>query len=177
MNLELMAMRWLWLEKNCHYVLEQRTPRYQIGLPDVLGVTKDRYLVEIETKRTASDFRADFKKRHRAARDFYISKQPRQFYYLMPRELAKKLKDEIPAWAGLMQNHDNEFSVEIVKIAPVNKASERLSIRECVKMARCMTNHMMSYANSNATLFQRFLNDGSFDHTDWVGCENGTYTI
>ncbi len=30
-DMEYAAMRWLWLEKDCHYILEQRSPRYQNG--------------------------------------------------------------------------------------------------------------------------------------------------
>ncbi len=148
-----------------------------MGKPDVLGVTQSRYLIEIETKRSASDFLADFKKYSKKNREVYLNKAPRQFYYLMPAALAEKLKDKIPEWAGLMKPSPNGYTVEVVKIAPVNDRSEKLTIKECVKLARCMTNHMMSYAQSNATLFKRFLDDGSFDHTDWVGFENGTYTI
>ena len=142
--LELMAMRWLWLKKGCHYIVAERAPRYMLGEPDVLGVTQGRYLIEIEVKRSASDFRADFKKHHRVNRELYLPQQARQLYYLMPDDLAVKLVDEIPPWAGLMAPHLNQYTVEVLKDAPVNKESKRLAIKECVKMARQMTSHMMS---------------------------------
>ena len=40
MNLELMALNWLWLEKHCHYLIEQRAPRAWLGSPDVLGCAR-----------------------------------------------------------------------------------------------------------------------------------------
>jgi len=122
MNLEMSAMRWLWLEKNCHIVLEERSPKHMMGEPDVIGVTAGRYLIEIEVKRSASDFYADAKKHHRANREFYLKHQPRQFYYLMPKELAQKLQDKIPDWAGLMQSPFDPL-IEVLKVAPVNLES------------------------------------------------------
>jgi hypothetical protein len=102
-NLELMAMRWLWLDRNCHYVLRELSPRYSLGKPDVLGVTKDRYLTEIEIKRSVSDFRSDSRKWCRRNRDLNLKSMPKQFYYLMPSTLADKLVSEIPDWAGLVR--------------------------------------------------------------------------
>jgi hypothetical protein len=176
LNLEMSAMRWLWLEKNCHIVLEERSPKYNMGEPDVIGVTAGRYLIEIEIKRSASDFYADFNKRHRANREMYIKQQPRQFYYLMPKDLAEKLIDKIPDWAGLMMSpHDSH--IEVLKVSPVNHQSTKLDSKQCVKLARCMTNHMMGYVlrlNSNQA---QFINAGYFDASDYVSASNGTYII
>ena len=177
MNLELMAMRWLWLEKNCHYVLEQRSPRYHLGLPDVLGVTPARYLIEIEIKRSAGDFHADKNKPHRANRHFYIKCMPKQFYYLMPRELAEKLKDKLPEWAGLMCESSNNYTAEVLKVAPVNNQSERLSVKECVKLARNLTNHMMSYAQTVDSMVQHHKHWDTLNFVHWIDAENGTYQI
>jgi hypothetical protein len=177
MNLELMAMRWLWQEKNCHYILEKRTPRYHLGEPDVLGVTANRYLIEIEIKRSASDFHADKNKYCRRNRDLFEDYMAKQFYYLMPRELAEKLKDKIPAWAGLMCPAENNYTAEVLKVAPSNSKSKRLSVKECVKLCRAMTNHMMSYAQKMATKREQFKNYDTQIFVDWVHCEHGTYEI
>ena len=177
MNLELMAMRWLWIDKGGYYILRERSPRYCMGQPDVLGVTRGRYLIEIEVKRSASDFAADFRKTHRANREMNITKMPRQFYYLMPKELAEKLRDRIPAWAGLMQSDKDSYSLAVVKVAPVNEQAQKLSIGECVKMARLMTSHMMGVVQANNTLFGNFLHNGAFSHVDWVPHKVGTYEI
>jgi hypothetical protein len=177
MNLELMAMRWLWLDKTCHYVIQERTPRYGIGQPDVLGVMRNRHLIEIEIKRSGSDFIADFKKPHRRNRGILDSTFPRQFYYLMPRELAEKYKEKIPAWAGLMQNSLNNFTCEVVKVAPVNENAQRLSIKECVKMARAMVAHMMSEKYRLESNKNRFVENDETTFVEWVPARVGTYEI
>ena len=177
MNLELMAMRWLWLERKCHYIVEQRSPRYRLGSPDVLGVTKDRYLVEIEIKRSVSDFRADFRKRHRINRDSNIADFPKQFYYLTPKELAEKLLPKIPEWAGLMCGDESGYSCTVMKVAPVNRLSQKLSIRECVKMCRCMANHMMTTLYKLDTERRRFIEQDSTLFVNWTDAKVGTYEI
>ena len=179
MNLELAAMRWLWLEKNCHYVLEQRSPRYMMGQPDVVGVTKARYLVEIEIKRSVSDFRADFSKRHRMpeTRSFYIKEQPRQFYYLVPMALKDKVESLVPEWAGLMIMNENGDSIEVVKPAPVNTESRKLSCKECVKLARMMVAHMFGYAQACRTHHSRFMDRDDQNFIQWEKPEVGLWQI
>jgi len=174
--LELAAMRWLWLEKKCLVVLEERTPSYMMGQPDVLGITSGRYMIEVEIKRSVSDFRADAKKSHRVNRKFYISQQPRQFYYLMEKCLAEKLEQEIPDWAGLMAC-DSIYNATVIKQAPVNKDSKKLDVKQCARLARQMTSHVMGYALANHSIKDNYKNAVGFDFTDWVGCEKGTFVI
>jgi hypothetical protein len=176
MNLELAAMRWLWLDKGCHIVLEQRSPRYMMGNPDVIGITKSRYITEIEIKRSASDFAADFRKRHRINREFYLKQQPRQFYYLMPEDLALRVQSRVPSWAGLMACPFYP-QINILKIAPVNEESGKLNSKECVRLARLITNHMMGYAVRNENQNQSFKDRDSLTYTDWVRANKGTYAI
>jgi len=176
MNLEMAAMRWLWLEKGCHIVLEQRSPRYMIGSPDVLGITSGRYMTEIEIKRSASDFAADAKKYSKMNRKFYIQNHPRQFYYLMPEALALKLRDRVPDWAGLMACPFYP-QIQILKVAPVNEASQKLTAKECVKLARAMTNHMMAYAVNNYANHRNFVERDSQFHIEWTDVAKGTYEI
>lgn len=179
MNLELAAMRWLWLEKNCHYVLEQRSPRYHLGEPDVLGVTAGRFLIEIEIKRSVSDFKADASKHHRSEsyRRQYSEFQPKQIYYLVPEKLVAKVLPLVPEWAGLMKLEGAGCRVFVEKVAPNNDESKNLSIKDCVKLARCMTNHMMSYAQHSATHTERFLSRDDLMFVDWDDAAVGTYQI
>lgn len=180
MNLELMAMRWLWLEKNCAYLLEERSPRYMIGQPDVLGVTKQRFLVEVEIKRSASDFAADARKTHRANREFHLKSQPKYFYYLMEQRLAEKMLPKIPEWAGLLSGEmEGKYKpfINVLKKAPINKESRRLSIKECVAMTRLMVNHMMSYVESVHTQREIYRNNDSTIYIDWTPPEVGTWEI
>jgi hypothetical protein len=143
MNLELVAMRWLWLEKNCHYVVRERSPRWGMGEPDVLGVTKDRYLIEIEIKRSLSDFHADKNKHHRRFYLDALDRRAKYFYYLAEKSLAEKIQKRLPPYAGLI-SVENEHSVTVEVSAAKNPDSPRLSVKECVRMARQTVNHAMS---------------------------------
>lgn len=143
-------MRWLRFEKRCALILCERSPRaWSCGEPDVLGVTDARYLYEIEVKRTLSDFRADAKKFCRANRQMYISKQPKQFYYLMPPKVAAKAEVSIPHWAGLMVPNEHRCTeIKVIKQAPTNTESKRLSLKECVHMAKLLSNFAISACES-----------------------------
>lgn len=181
MNLELMAMRWLWLEKMCHYILEQRTPRPCGGIPDVIGITKTRFLIEIEIKRSVADFRADKKKsgvRCRETADrFYADQFPKYFYYFMPKKIADKVMDEIPVWAGLIVVDENDHRPTVVKKAPSNKESKRITLKECVRAVRLMCNHMMTTEIYLETHKNRFVHKDTVWFTQWIKAEVGTYEI
>lgn len=179
MSLELAAMRWLWIEKKCMVVLEQRTPFavHIVGQPDVLAVTPGRHLVEIEIKRSVADFKADFRKLHRVNRDHYLKFMPRQFYYMVDEKLHQDVKHLVPEWAGLLVMTDRYYVVRLEKSAPVNKLSEKLSVKNCAKLARQMTAHMMGYVIGRETRFEQFKNYGSFSHVDWIDAEKGTWEI
>jgi hypothetical protein len=190
MSLEIAAMRWLWLEQKCLVVLEKRTPKYGMGEPDVLGVTPGRYLTEIEIKRSRSDFRRDFEKTHRIIRmplnpktnqpwghEAQLTSHPRQFYYMMPRKLAESLSPEIPDWAGLMTLNECGPWAELMKVAPVNKDSTKLNLRQCARLARQMTNHMMTYAVSSDSHLASYHYRCDHDPFEWVEADVGVYQI
>lgn len=89
----------------------------------------------------------------------------------MPPELAEKLKNRIPDHAGLMTLEFHH--IKIIKIAPVNHSSEKLTVKECVRLCRQMTVHMVGYAlrkNSNNSA-------KDFDFADWIDAKKGTYQI
>lgn len=177
MSLELSAMRWLWLEQKCLVVLEQRTPVYGMGQPDVIGVTPGRYLTEVEIKRSLADFNNDAKKVHRINRARWISLQvhPRQFYYLVPEKLADKVSQKLPEWAGLMTS-DGVNATVIVR-APVNIESHKLGVKQCARLSRQMTAHMMGYAIAVRSIKETYSNTCNFEFTDWVDCSVGTWMI
>jgi hypothetical protein len=176
MTLELAAMRWLWLEQNCLVVLEERTPKSMMGQPDVIGVTKGRYLTEVEIKRSISDFKADFKKPHRANRVFYMPNQPRQFYYLVPQDLVEQVKTLLPNWAGLMTTDSVGWITVLVK-SPVNSESKKLGVKDCARLSRMMTSHMMGYAFQVHAQRAQWKNHDDTWTFDWVDAENGCYFI
>lgn len=149
MTLERQAMQFLRFEKRCPVAVFERHP-FGYWQPDVLGVTKSRYLLEIEIKRSLSDFRADSHKAHIARRTGQgdTASDPKFFWYLVTKELAEKILPFVPPWAGLMRAGDNNrierSSVVILKPAPVNSLAKRLTPKQSVKLAQCMANQIYS---------------------------------
>ena len=160
MNLELFAMRWLRWQKRCVIVLEQRSPRqWSCGVPDVLGITGARYLIEIEIKRTLSDFKADSRKAFRQRRNLGIKREldPKQFYYLVPSTLVEKVRPLVPDWAGLMRGPTEcSHSIFVVKAAPTNNQSTRLTVKECCRLVIYINNHALTKAESLQAILGRF---------------------
>jgi hypothetical protein len=108
-----------------------------------------RYLIEIEIKRSISDFKADALKPSRRCRDLYPKKFPKQFYYLVLPEMVEKIEPLLPAWAGLMRGPTDQDTqcVHVVKTAPTNHESQRLSTKECAKLVYKMANQIVSMSN------------------------------
>jgi len=131
-------------EKRCPIVLWERTPR-PCGIPDVLGITKDRYLVEIEIKRTIGDFRANEDKPHVRSRELILPRWPRLFWFAVPRALVDKVSKELPPYAGLLTADDSDAgTLEVVKAASENKESRRVTLKEAVRAVECQTNQLWS---------------------------------
>jgi hypothetical protein len=144
MRLETSALHWLLYKHNCHYAVCERPPRGCVGEPDVIGVRRDRKLVEIEVKRSVSDFRANSQKQHVKRRDIYLNLWPVQFYFCVPPALVPKVTPILPQWSGLLCGgcDGRDPYLNVIKNAPTNAASTPLSLREAVAMARCMANHV-----------------------------------
>lgn len=143
--IELACLRWLRFENKCVIVLNERTPVYGHGNPDVLGVTEARFLKEIEVKRSMSDFRANALKFHVANREHCLDRWPRQFYYAVPLKLAEKVKQELPPWAGLLTVDETIVHLEVN--APINPHAKKLSVQRCVRLAKCMANQIACQAS------------------------------
>lgn len=144
MTLETRALHWLMYVRNCHFALRERSPRGYVGEPDALGVTTSRLLIEVEVKRSMSDFRQNRFKWQIAQRDLYIAKAPWEYYYMVPAALVAKVKPELPLWAGLLSDAaaDEKCFVTVEVEAMKNNESKRLSVKECVRLARCMANYV-----------------------------------
>lgn len=167
MTLEHLALRWLRLDKACVAAMHERSPRPLAGQPDVLGVTKAGYLIEVEIKRSMSDFRANAEKRHIRARHVgqpgdkpWLARYPRQYWFLVDSKLEEKAKSELPEWAGLLIGRDYYIS-EAVK-APVNTAATRLNAKEYLSLGRLMANQILSLS-TQMEVFR--LKD---DYTPWT---------
>lgn len=63
---------------------------------DILSVTKNNYLREVEIKISVSDFKADFKKKHNHEGNI------KQFYYAVPYYILDDIKDLVPEHAGIL---------------------------------------------------------------------------
>ena len=143
-------------EKRCPLVIHERSPRERhTGQPDVLGITNDRYMLEIEIKRTVSDFRANFNKEHMRnrccdvpeIRDAYLKRGPRQFWFLVPEKIRVKIQEQVPDWAGLLIYDPNQGGwghIQCVKKSPTNQLSEKLSLKDCARLLRNVGNQMYS---------------------------------
>ena len=64
---------------------------------DMLIVTKNRYLTEVEIKISLSDLKADFKKEHQ-----HKDENIKNFYYAFPEEMKDKAIELIPEEAGIL---------------------------------------------------------------------------
>lgn len=160
MSLEFYGVQWLKFEKRCPLVIHERSPRpFNMGNPDVLGVTDNRYLLEIEIKRTVSDFRANAKKSHiqrrtdpdENVRNKCLENAAKQFWFLVPTKIAEKIQAEVPEWAGLLV-HDPNLSgwgkIQCIKKAPMNNLSKKLSLLNCAKLLRNVGNQIYSLMES-----------------------------
>lgn len=168
-NLNLLALQWLHWERRCPIVLRERSPRcYYCGNPDVMGITRDRYMLEIEIKRSLQDFKADAKKTSRINRDLYLDKAPRQFYYLIPFDLLEAVQPMLPPWAGLMTaGNPNVGGIQIQVIAPVNKLSARVPIKECVHLTHMLSNYNLALEQSLDRVHQKYARGAELAPWNW----------
>lgn len=158
MNLEFMAMVWLRVEKRCQLILRERTPReWYCGKPDVLGVMASRHMIEIEIKRSVSDFQADSRKRHRKNRVLCMNKQVRHFYYFVPGEILESVKPKLPPWAGLLYIPPKGSPKILVDVpAPKNDLAERLTVKECLRLTVMLSNCVLSSESAYESNMCRF---------------------
>lgn len=143
-NLELAATLWLAGPKRCMIVLRETCPFVMYcGQPDAYGVTAARYGIEIEIKRSMSDFYADQNKHSRRNREFdnWLWAMPKYFFYLVPQALAEKAKAALPSWAGLLSfgTYGMYGNLDVMVDAPANRESRKLTLKDCAKLARQMS--------------------------------------
>jgi hypothetical protein len=175
-NLELMAMEWLRFGIGCPVALFERNPRNGLGNPDVLGISKAGYLYEIEIKRSVSDFRANALKHHLRDRyagakdDWRLKLYPKAFWFLVPHDM--DVLSITPEWAGLMRGptDDEPQTVYVVKKAPRHNASERLSVKEMLRLGRCMANQIFSDAKQIDRWKQKFIDGKWYENCDYADC-------
>lgn len=121
------AVIWLRYDRGCTVVTMERG--FGSCIPDVMGVTQTRHLIEIEIKRTMADFRANEKKRGMQIRAREVGQRywiPKYFYFLVLPEMVEKVLAEIPEdnqCVGVM-SFPRSFGARTMDTQP--KAFERL---------------------------------------------------
>lgn len=78
---------------------------------DMLIVTKNRYLTEVEIKISLSDLKADFKKEHQ-----HKDENIKNFYYAFPEEMKEKALELIPKDCGILIAVKKECGIPYRKI-------------------------------------------------------------
>ena len=78
---------------------------------DILIVTKNRYLTEVEIKISLSDLKADFKKKHQ-----HKDENIKNFYYAFPEEMKEKALELIPKDCGILIAVKKECGIPYRKI-------------------------------------------------------------
>jgi len=103
---------------------------------DMLIVRPSGYAVEVEIKRTRSDFLADFKKRHT-----HNDKRIKALYYAFPEELYEKCKDDVPDGAGILAIYKGkaDFAFCHLKKAAINNESRPMTLEEMFTIAKLGT--------------------------------------
>jgi len=149
MTLEYLAMSFLKWEKRCDFVLLERCPRYTGGRPDVIGISNEREIYEVEIKRTIQDLKANAKKQHVRSHSLNLDNDPRwpkYFWFLVPHTLALQAVGMLPDYAGLLRGptKDEVQCVHIVRKARANKAHQPLNEKEFQWLARVMGNQIIA---------------------------------
>jgi len=99
---------------------------------DLIIIKRSGYAEEIEIKMSKSDFKADFKKKHR-----HIDERLQHLYYAIPSEIYEQCKELIPEYAGVftITKYEDRAFTKCVKSAPKKKC-RKLTTEEQLKIAR-----------------------------------------
>lgn len=152
LELECAVVEWLRYERGCRIVVLERGlgSNYR---PDVMGVNRNRMVVEVECKRSLSDFKADAAKRITSWRQSGALNVS-QFYYMVPPALVEPVRALLPSYAGLLtlSKEHSPFTklnkCRCAAAAPVNRSARRLSPFEMGRMVMHSTatvQRLMSY--------------------------------
>ena len=149
-----LAFNWLRYEQGCSLITFERTPLETDGRPDVLGLLRNRQLVEVEIKVDLADMRHDASKRHRRLVVQDIQRPApgtaNYLYYLVPEEMVGPALEELPTHVGVISpnhavrhGHTGMPTVALHRRA-VQLHERRLSIRESLTMTAQMSGSMCS---------------------------------
>lgn len=147
---------WLRYDRHCNLVCYERSPLGDYYYrPDIIGVDKNRRVIEVELKRSMADFRANAKKIGLTTYADYH--RPYQFYFAVTRDIAEAVLRELPDGAGLLTLSKNGTrfgpSVNCLRGAKINRESPRLTVKQMVVMVAHQTGslHRAAVALSQAS--------------------------
>ena len=111
--------------------------------PDVIGVTRDRRVIEIELKESFSDFKANGEKRGiQWRKNGWATEYPLKFYFAVPQRLAEQVKPLLTT-EGLLTISDGESrygpQIEVIKRATIDKRATRISVLQMGRMVMHQT--------------------------------------
>src|SRR3989304_205232 len=126
---------WLRYQQRCMVVCWERSPFAQHNYrPDIIGVNRERKVIEVEVKQTFGDFKKNFKKRGLQWRYEW----PVRYYFAVPRKLVEKVKPLLPEGCGLITLAELDGSygpiAEVVVGASHNKQGRRINKYEVARM-------------------------------------------
>lgn len=139
---------WLRYERRCPLVCWERSPfgNEHYYRPDICGVTRQWYVIEVEIKLTVADFRAN-----RNKRGLWWGEQfPQQFYYAVPPKIAQLVDIESADRDGVLTWGEDIIcgpSIEVVRHAAKRngKRLDKYSAMRAV-MHQSATLHRMAVA-------------------------------
>lgn len=144
---------WLRYDRHCALIAFERGLHWQIK-PDVIGITDERFMIEIEVKVSIADLRRDFKKMRWTK--YHHGHYPRLFYYAVPRDLVEKARPIIPDRAGLMAPAEDtrygSHRMRVVKRAPIDPLAKRASMRQMVDLVKHQSGTLCKLAAKVAKL-------------------------
>lgn len=156
------AVQWLRYQTQCSVVAIERGIAMG-GTPDVIGLTPKRFITEIEIKRSVADFKRNAKKlwSFQKGRSIFEGTgweqtRPRLFYFLVPEDLVEKVQPLLEPEHGLMclcssgRRYQGVFPVKVIKNAIPSARAKRLTMRQCVEMAKHQTGSLSSLLNKLA---------------------------
>lgn len=150
-HLKAAALCWLRYTRKYPLIISERT-LWSDWIPDALGVTHDRHLVEVEVKISVSDFRADAHKKRALLQAAGMWRGPvvARKYYLVAPQIAEAVRAELPVGCGLLMPRiwdmgALDYLTTLVN-AERNPLATRLSVREVVGMVRLQSNTLCRYA-------------------------------
>lgn len=162
------ALFYLVTDRKCKLVTVERGLHW--GNPDALGLTIDRYLVEIEVKTSLKDFLQNRKKSYIQYLEKGLGEDmpglPAYYYFLVPPFLIEKIQPILPKYAGLLSVQLNEkgeplkfsngaFDIRSIVKAPRMKR-QRLSAAQCIRLAKYQSMAFTVEMLRNAELMKQF---------------------